>query len=133
MPKLAPSILVVEDDASTRETIGSILRDGGFAISCEATANGALSRMKRKRFDLVVADINLSGEMNGLCMMQKARQSRPELRCLFTSGSYQPIVCDPQIDEFIAKPFRPGELVGCVWKVLAGNWPNPRVSIAKSP
>jgi DNA-binding response OmpR family regulator len=129
--QLIPSILIVEDDDSTRETIGRILRDGGFAICCEATAHAALSRMARKRFDLVVADINLSGEMNGLCMMRKARQHRPNLRCLFTSGAYQPVVCDPQMDEFIAKPFRPGELVGCVWKVLAGNWPNPRVSIAR--
>jgi DNA-binding response OmpR family regulator len=129
--KLVPRILIVEDDDSTRETIGSILRDGGFAICCEATADAGLSRIRRKRFDLVVADINLSGEMDGLCMMQKARQGRPELRCLFTSGSYQPIVCNPRIDEFIAKPFRPGELVGCVWKVLAGNWPNPRISVAK--
>jgi CheY-like chemotaxis protein len=93
--KLAPRILIVEDDDSTRETIGSILREGGFATCCEATADAALSRMKQKRFDLVVADINLPGEINGLCMMQKARQRRPELRCLFTSGSYPPIVCTP--------------------------------------
>ncbi|HTW50505.1 MAG TPA: response regulator [Stellaceae bacterium] len=131
MSNLAPSVLIVEDDDSTREVIGNILRDGGFSICCEATAAAALSRIRRKRFDLVVADINLPGTMNGLGMMQKARQRRPELRCLFTSGWHQPIVCNPQIDEFIAKPFRPSELVGCVWKVLAGNSPNPRVSVAK--
>ena len=132
MPKLVPKILVVEDDDQTRAVVVDMLSDAGFNISCEAAADAALSTLSRKRFDLVVADINLAGGMNGLCMMRKARQRCPELRCLFMSACHMPVVCDPLIDEFIAKPFRPGELIGCVWKVLSGNRPNPRLTIANA-
>jgi DNA-binding response OmpR family regulator len=128
--KLVPKILVVEDDDQTREVVVDILREGGFTICCEAAADPALSRLGRERFDLVVADINLAGGMSGLCMMRRARERRPELRCLFMSAWHMPVVCDPLIDEFIAKPFRPGELIGCVWKVLSGNLPNPRLTVA---
>jgi two-component system response regulator FlrC len=132
VPKLVPKILIVEDDDQTREVVVDILSDAGFNISCEAAADAALLTLSRERFDLVVADINLAGGMNGLCMMRKARQRFPALRCLFMSAWHMPIVCDPRIDEFIAKPFRPGELVGCVWKVLSGNLPAPRLTIANA-
>jgi DNA-binding response OmpR family regulator len=49
---------------------------------------------------------------------------------LFISGSADPVVCDPELDDFVAKPFRPFELLGCVWKVLRGNLPNPRINVA---
>jgi hypothetical protein len=31
----------------------------------------------------------------------------------------------------MAKPFKAFELIGCVWKVLRGNQPHPRVDIAR--
>jgi DNA-binding response OmpR family regulator len=40
------------------------------------------------------------------------------------------VICDPELDDFVAKPFRPFELLGCVWKVLRGNVPYPRLAIA---
>jgi DNA-binding response OmpR family regulator len=76
VPKLVPKILVVEDDDQTRAVVVDMLSDAGFNISCEAAADAALSTLSRKRFDLVVADINLAGGMNGLCMMRKATLSR---------------------------------------------------------
>jgi two-component system, response regulator PdtaR len=115
-----------------RETVGSILSQSGFTVRVDANAYAALSRMERKNFDLVVADIDLPGGLDGLRMMQKARERQPGLRCLFISGWSLPVVCDPEIDEFIAKPFRPGELLGCVWKVLSGNVPYPRVTVARA-
>ena len=45
--------------------------------------------------------------------------------------SQEPVVCDPELDDFVAKPFRPFELLGCVWKVLRGNQPYPRLDIAR--
>ncbi|HML10430.1 MAG TPA: response regulator [Stellaceae bacterium] len=131
MSKLVPKILIVEDDDLIREIVITILRESGFDIRADSNADDALGRIERKNFDLVIADIDLPGGLNGLRMMQKARERQPGLRCLFISGWYLPIVCDPLIDEFISKPFRPGELLGCVWKVLSGNLPYPRVTIAR--
>jgi DNA-binding response OmpR family regulator len=38
-------------------------------------------------------------------------------------GGAEPVVCEPALDDFVAKPFRPFELLGRVRKVLRGNLP----------
>jgi DNA-binding response OmpR family regulator len=42
------------------------------------------------------------------------------------------VVGEPALDDFVAKPFRPFELLGCVWKVLRGKLPYPRLDVAPS-
>jgi DNA-binding NtrC family response regulator len=125
------NILIVDDDPDILEVIGKALRDAGFTVDMEETAHAALSKISQKKFDLVIADIHLTECSDGIRMILKARERHPNLKCVFISGWYDPVVCDPEIDEFIEKPFRPDELVGCVLKVLTGNVPYPRVARAK--
>lgn len=130
MKEADPSILVVEDDDDVRETIGSLLTDAGFRVETVTSAWQAIAVMEKRRFDMVVADVTLPGGLDGLQMTRYVRARQPELKCLFISGQAPPLVCDPALDDFIPKPFRPFELVGCVWKVLRGNLPHPRLDIA---
>jgi DNA-binding response OmpR family regulator len=124
-------ILVVEDDEDVLDTIVMLLTDTGFAVRTAATGWEALAIIDERAFDMVVADIGLPGGLNGLQMTQAARVRHPALKCLFISGQGEPVVCDPHLDDFVAKPFHPSELLGCVWKVLNGNTPHPRVAIAR--
>ena len=126
----APAILVVEDEDEIRDAISELLIDTGFRVSTAATAAEAIALTNEQEFDLVVADIRLPGEFDGLAMARRIRMRHPSIKCLFISGKQDPIVCDPVLDEFISKPFRSSELLGCVWKVLRGNLPNPRLEIA---
>ena len=130
MDQLLPAILVIEDDDDVRDTISDMLIKGGFRVDTAATGWEAIAIVEEKPFDMVVADIQLPGGLNGLELARHLRLRRPELRCLFISGSAEPVVCDPKLDDFVAKPFRPFELLGCVWKVLRGNVPYPRLAIA---
>jgi CheY-like chemotaxis protein len=118
LDQLLPTILIIEDDDDVRDTISNMLWE-------------AIAIIEEKPFDLVVADIQLPGGLNGLELARHLRLRRPELKCLFISGSAEPVVCDPRLDDFVAKPFRSSELLGCVWKVLRGNNPNPRLNIAR--
>jgi DNA-binding response OmpR family regulator len=129
--QVGQAILVLEDDDDVRELICGLLTEAGFAVSSAATGFEAVALIEEKRFDLMVVDIQLPGGLNGLQLVKHARSRHPALRCLFTSGTNAPIVCDPMLDDFIDKPFRPFELLGCVWKVLSGNNPPPRLDIAK--
>lgn len=126
----APAILVVEDEDEIRDAISELLIDTGFRVFTAATGAEAIALTSEHDFELVVADIRLPGELDGLAMAQRMRMRHPSIKCLFISGSHDPIVCDPVLDEFISKPFRSSELLGCVWKVLRGNLPNPRLEIA---
>jgi CheY-like chemotaxis protein len=127
----APAILVVEDDDDVRDLISTILADAGFRVETAATGPEAIARLDERHFDMLVVDIRLPGGLDGLEMAQHVRLGYPTLKCLFISGHNEPIVCDPELDDFVGKPFRPFELLGCVWKVLRGNLPNPRVAIAQ--
>jgi len=129
MSQAKPAILVLEDDDQVRETISLTLSDAGFQVETAVTGWEAIALIEERRFDMVVADINLPGGLDGLQTARHVRTRQPSLRCLFISGS-DPVICDPELDDFVAKPFRPFELLGCVWKVLRGNLPHPRVRVA---
>ena len=80
---------------------------------------------------MMVVDIRLPGGLDGITVTQHVRARQPSLKCVFISGARDPIICDPALDEFVTKPFRPFELVGCIWKVLRGNHPHPRLDVAR--
>ena len=130
MPEANAAILVVEDDGEVRDTISAMLAETGFRVETAATAWEAIAMIDEKPFDMVVVDIRLPGGLDGLQMAQHARLRHPALKCLFISGKAEPIVCDPALDDFVSKLFRSFELIGCVWKVLQGNLPHPRLDIA---
>ena len=125
-----PAILVLDDDDGVRDLISTVLSDAGFEVVTAATGWEAVALIEERKFDLMVADIRLPGGLDGLQVAQHVRVRQPALKCLFISGKRDPIICDPVLDDFVAKPFRPFELIGCVWKVLRGNLPPPRLAIA---
>jgi DNA-binding response OmpR family regulator len=131
MSQPRPAILVLDDDDQVRETISAMLVEAGFEITTAATGWEAVALIEEKPFDLVVADIQLPGGLDGLDMARHVRMRFPLLKCLFISGAHDPVVCDPELDDFVAKPFRAFELLGCIWKVLRGNQPYPRLDIAR--
>ncbi|HWD57490.1 MAG TPA: response regulator [Stellaceae bacterium] len=126
-----PAILVVEDDEEVRDLVSATLYGAGFRVETAATGLEAIALIEEKPFDLLIADIKLPGGLDGLEMARHIRSRFPALKCLFMSGKHDPIVCDPELDDFVSKPFRRGELLGVVWKVLRGNQPNPRLEIAR--
>jgi two-component system OmpR family response regulator len=121
----------LDDDEQVREMICDLLLEAGFEVATAATGVEAVALIEERHFDLMVADIRLPGGLDGLDMARHIRERHPSLRCLFISGQSDPIICDPELDDFVAKPFRPFELLGCVWKVLRGNQPYPRLDVAR--
>lgn len=131
MSEQAPAILVVEDDEGVRDTISEMLLRSDFQVQTAATGLEALALIDDWPFDMLIVNIDLPGGISGLEMTQFARARHPALKCLFISGRREPVVCDSTLDDFMAKPFQAYELIGCVWKVLHGNFPNPRLDIAR--
>ncbi|HVH78267.1 MAG TPA: response regulator, partial [Stellaceae bacterium] len=101
-----------------RGIIVRLLREEGFDVSATASGWTALVMVRRKPFDLLIADILLPDGLDGLEVAKCARLERPSLRCLFVSGRSQAVTDDPERDDFVCKPFRRHELLGCVWELL---------------
>ena len=78
--------------------------------------------------DVMVTDVALPDALDGVELVKYARARHPALRSLFISGRRGPIVDEPERDDFVGKPFRSGELLGCVLELLYRGLPKKEVS-----
>jgi len=110
-------LLIIEDDPDVSDLLVSMLRRQGFCVSAAADGLSALELIKERSFDLLITDIRLPPPIDGLETVRLARERRPGLKSLFISGSGY-YWGDPKRDDFVSKPFRGQEIVGCVWELL---------------
>jgi CheY-like chemotaxis protein len=127
-PLARQRILVVDDDADTRELTRLILRAHGAEAIAVDTAFEALSLMESQTFDALVADIGLSGA-SGYRFMRAVR-ARPAAGggripavalTGFTSPEDRDRALESGFDWHIAKPLDPSGLVDAIAGVLAGK------------
>jgi two-component system cell cycle response regulator CpdR len=78
----------------------------------------ALQRLTDERFDLLLTDIRMPG-MDGFELARRAKAAVPGLCVLYMSGFAREYRIDPAHEDFISKPFRRGELLGCVYEITA--------------
>ena len=103
------TILVVEDEALVRMVIADYLRECGYRVIEAATADEALAILKAEsRIQILFSDIEMPGELNGFGLARWAREHRPDLAVLLTSGRSQAAnaaeeLCDS--GPLIAKPY----------------------------
>jgi DNA-binding NtrC family response regulator len=69
-------ILVVDDHKNTRLTLGIILRNDGHTVEAAETGRGALEKLNRGRFDIVVTDLRL-GDIDGIEVLAHIREHSP--------------------------------------------------------
>jgi two-component system chemotaxis sensor kinase CheA len=66
-------VLIVDDSAAVRGFHGSILRDAGFEIEEAANGYEALEKYFKKKFDLLLVDVNMP-KMHGYELIRQIRQ-----------------------------------------------------------
>ncbi len=114
MPGGTETILVVEDDTDLRETAVAALRTLGYRILEAPNAEIALRVLSgTEQIDLLFTDIMMPG-IPGPALAQRARQLRPELAVLYTTGYAESSVLATgsgvTASEIIPKPYRNEEL-----------------------
>lgn len=111
-------ILLAEDDASIVWMLGEYLRAEGYEVLHAPDEAGAVALLNTQP-DLVLLDISLqSGTGYGVCREAK-RRGLPVI-FLTASGDENSVVegLDMGADDYIAKPFRPRELLSRIKSVL---------------
>lgn len=124
-----PSVLIVDDDDHVREVVAAMLEEAGFKVAAAASGWDALDLIEHHEFDLAVVDVGLPDGLDGVAMIRCARARRPQIRCLFISGFSDPITDDPERDDFVGKPFRLTELLGCAWELLHRKVPEMPIDL----
>jgi len=118
-------VLVVEDDEKIRFLSVEALRDFGYKVVQAGDASQALAILAvESRIDLLFTDIVMP-DMNGRQLADKARQSRPDLKVLYTTGfTRNAVVHNGVLDvgvALISKPFTIDALATKVRLVLDGT------------
>lgn len=114
-------VVVVEDNADTRELIGMTLRSAGAEVTSVASVVDALAAIERTAPDVLVSDIGLPGE-DGYTLIQRLRRhARAALRSLpaialtaYAGGEDRTLALASGFDEHLAKPVDPARLVALV-------------------
>jgi two-component system response regulator RegX3 len=116
----APSILVVDDEASILEFVSYNLRKEGYEVAVAASGEEAIELAGHNRYDLVVLDIMLPG-MDGFEVCRRLR-SVDDMPVLFLSARDteldKVVGLEMGADDYLAKPFGIRELQARVKALL---------------
>lgn len=113
-------ILLVEDDLSIVENLREFLQKEGYEAEAAMGQREALDKLENEEFDLILLDVSLpDGNGYAVCRAVKAKGDIPVI-FLTASGDEYSVVTgfDLGADDYIAKPFRPRELISRIKNVL---------------
>ena len=117
---MAKHILVVDDDALLRRSLGLQLEQTGYRVSTAASAEDALALAKRDRPDLILLDVGLPG-MDGLDALRQFQQ-HDDIPVIFVTARRRELDTilglEMGADGYITKPFNPDVLLAHVKAVL---------------
>jgi two-component system phosphate regulon response regulator PhoB len=124
-----PVVLVVDDDEAIRTVVRWQLDDAGFRVVEADDGPSALRRIRDDVPALVVLDLSLPG-LGGLDVLRAVRGGRtgrtdtPIIVLSGRSGETDRIVgLDLGADDYLIKPFSPGELAARIRSVLRRSTP----------
>lgn len=128
LPRGVEKILIVDDEISLVDIAKIKLEDLGYTVSTAENGPRALSLLKREDdIKLLFSDVVMPGDMNGYQLSTAARDLKPHLKILLTSGytkvdESQPMISDQNIQSLkkhlLAKPYSQDQLAHAIRKAL---------------
>ena len=115
-----PHILLVEDDKTLAANLTEFLTASGFTLQHAPGQSLALQLLEQYTFDLVLLDISLAdGNGFAVCSAIKSNYGTPVIFLTASGDEYSTITgFELGADDYIAKPFRPRELVTRIKNIL---------------
>ena len=120
-------LLVIEDDATLRESIAAKLAESGFAVEQAADGKEGLYFALEYPIDLAIVDLGLP-EMSGLDIIREARRQGKTFPILILTARdrWEDKVdgLEAGADDYVAKPFQFEEVTARVKALLrrSGGW-----------
>lgn len=115
-------ILFVDDEPSIRLTLPPVLQQHGFEVRSAATVNDALDEINRSRFDVLLSDLNISVEGDGVLVVKAMRHLQPNCVTVILTGHPEfGSAEDIEVDDYMVKPADVDSLVGLLRKKLLEN------------
>src|SRR3989454_1661704 len=121
MTDAIPTVFVVDDDISVRESLELLIRNAGWQPELLATAQEFLAHPRVLAPSCLVLDVTLPG-LNGLELQERIAADRTDMPIIFITGhgdvpmSVQAMKAGAV--EFLTKPFGDGVLLGAIQNAI---------------
>jgi len=107
-------ILIVDDDAGLRQSLGLLLNESGYEASAEGDPEQALARALAERFDAILCDVRMP-RMDGLTFLRRYRAEHGTALLLMMSAHGGEDAAIAAMREgaydYLHKPFKPDEVL----------------------
>jgi len=115
-------ILIVDDEAIVRDSIGDWLRTAGYSVQEAETGEQALELIAQQDFSLIVLDVRLPGK-SGIQVLKEVKAAKPSIKTIIitafpSEGLAEEVMRLGAID-YLIKPVHPENLEGLILHALA--------------
>jgi DNA-binding NtrC family response regulator len=119
--EIKPTIMIVDDEPGTRQSLEVILEDAYHVVTAE-TGREAMDIFKKTSVDVVLLDVNMP-EMDGLEVLRKIKEQEEETDVIMVSALDQARKAVDAIKlgayDYITKPYEPEDILSAVSRVVS--------------
>ena len=112
------SVLLVEDNPEVAEVTTALLEQLGYKVETRGNAQKGIEALGRRSFDLLVSDIVMAGEIDGLGLARDARQRDPQLPIVLVTGYADTALLAGAEFCVLRKPYRLADLSRMIAKAM---------------
>jgi PAS domain S-box-containing protein len=115
-------VLVIEDDADSRDAVGLLLQNAGYGVETVGTGRTGLQAFTARQWDLVVLDLRLP-DLSGLEVLRAIRAASPATPVIVVTGHASTASAVDAVNEaafaYLQKPVSLDALLRTVIRALA--------------
>ena len=108
-------LLLVDDDDAVLSGLGIVLEESEFEVTTATNVNEALKHITSKSFDVLISDLHMPGEGDGLIVVNAMRQANPKAVTLLLSANPDMTKASAailrEVDKIVLKPAKAGSIV----------------------
>ena len=121
------SLLLIEDDLGFASTLIDLLEHQGHRVVQASNAAAALELARKNAFHLVLTDVRIAGDTDGVSALESIQTLQPKIRSIIMTGYADKEVpvraARLHADDYLHKPFKLKALVHSVQAVLGRETP----------